>query len=168
MSDVFLLDANVFIEANRVSYPLEIFPGFWDWLDQQNHAGVVKSVKPVYIEIAAGNDNLAEWVKERNTPEWFLSVEDHATQQAFADVANWIMLQNQKYSQPAIDEFLGVADPLLIAKAISLNASIVTLESNDHQNRRKVLIPVVCSNFGIKTLKTTDLLRHTGARFSLK
>lgn len=168
MNGLFLLDANIFIQANRVNYPIEVFPGFWEWLDQENAAGLVKSIQPVYKEIAAGNDILAEWVKARNSQDWFLSVDDAETQIAFAEIANWVMAQSQKYKEAIRSDFLQVADPWLIAKAMSSNAYIVTHESNDPLNRRKVLIPVVCEEFGVNFINTMDLMRLTGAKFGLK
>ena len=168
MTSLYLLDTNIFIQANRVSYPIEVFPGFWEWLDQKNKQGLVKSIKPVYEELTDGNDTLADWVKDRNSQDWFLSVDDPDTQTAFGIIANWVMTQNQKYKEAVISDFLQVADPWLIAKAMSSNAHIVTHESNDPLNRKKVLIPVVCEVFGVKTMNTMDLMRLTHARFGLR
>ena len=95
MTSLYLLDTNIFIQANRVSYPIEVFPGFWEWLDQKNKQGLVKSIKPVYEELTDGNDTLADWVKNRNSQDWFLSVDDPDTQTAFGIIANWVMTQNQ-------------------------------------------------------------------------
>lgn len=167
MTNTFLLDSNIFIEANRVTYPLEVFPGFWEWLDQQNETGTVKSIKPVYEELAEGNDNLAEWVKERNSQSWFLYVDDDETQQAYSEIVNWVMSQNNKYSEAVRSDFLRVADPWLIAKAMTTNSQIVTHESNDPNCRKKVLIPVVSDSFNVKTIGTMDLMRLTGVRFGL-
>jgi hypothetical protein len=163
----FLLDSNIFIEANRVTYPLEVFPGFWEWLDQQNKAGIVKSIRPIYEELVAGDDELAEWVKKRNSQAWFLNVDDDETQLAYAEIVNLVMAQDKKYKEAVRTDFLGVADPWLIAKAMTLNAQIVTHESNDTNNKKKVLIPVVASFFNVKTISTMDLMRLTGVRFGL-
>ena len=38
---MFLLDANVFIEASRTCYSETIAPAFWDWLIDQFESGVV-------------------------------------------------------------------------------------------------------------------------------
>jgi len=45
---VYLLDANVLIDANRDYYPLERVPEFWDWLEFQGGLGRVKLPLEVY------------------------------------------------------------------------------------------------------------------------
>ena len=39
---LFLLDANVLIDANRDYYPIARVPEFWDWLVHNGSAGFVK------------------------------------------------------------------------------------------------------------------------------
>ena len=49
---LYLLDANVFIEAKNRYYGLDFCPAFWDWLVMKNRAGKVASVKKVADEIS--------------------------------------------------------------------------------------------------------------------
>jgi hypothetical protein len=45
----YLLDANVFIEAEkRRYYRHEVCPGYWDWLKQANQAGLIYSIEHVH------------------------------------------------------------------------------------------------------------------------
>ena len=60
---IYLLDANVLIDANRDYYPIERVPEFWDWLEHNGDNGNVKLPLEIYEEIKDGTDSLAEWVK---------------------------------------------------------------------------------------------------------
>ena len=58
----FCLDANVLIQAKNGPYPFDIFPSFWNWLDEQFANGTVYSSIFVYEELAKYDDQLSEWV----------------------------------------------------------------------------------------------------------
>ena len=57
----YLLDTNVFIQARNLHYGFDFCPAFWDWLIEQNAAGVVASIDKVADELAAGDDDLSDW-----------------------------------------------------------------------------------------------------------
>ena len=48
---LYLLDANVLIDANRDYYPIERVPEFWDWLVEMGELGRVKIPLEIYEEI---------------------------------------------------------------------------------------------------------------------
>ncbi len=60
---LYLLDANVLIDANRDYYPIGRVGEFWAWLLNRAETGQVKLPQEVYEEISAGNDEVAQWVK---------------------------------------------------------------------------------------------------------
>ena len=62
---LYLLDANVLIDANRDYYPIERVPEFWQWLLHHARSGRVKIPAEIHDEVKRGNDDLAQWVKER-------------------------------------------------------------------------------------------------------
>lgn len=80
MSLEYLLDTNVFIQAKRYYYPFDAFPGFWKWLDREQGLGRIASIVSVGKELSDGNDELADWSRERIDNEWFLSEDDEETQ----------------------------------------------------------------------------------------
>jgi len=43
---MFLVDANVLIEAKNRYYAFDIAPGFWAWLDQAHHDAVAAASEP--------------------------------------------------------------------------------------------------------------------------
>lgn len=161
----YLLDTNIFIEAKRRYYGMDICPGFWEWLDIAKDRGVVASIAPVGDELRDGNDELAEWADTRTRSGWFLPVDDAATQRCYAEIVRYV--QGLQYTQAARDEFFRVADPWLIAKARVINATVVTHEVFDPLIRRRIPIPNICQNFGLSCLDTFDLLRTDTASFIL-
>jgi len=163
---MYLLDANVFIEAKNFYYSFDTFPGFWEWLDTEQARGNIASIQPICDELLKGNDELAAWIKERKGSSWFLPVDDDVTQQNLRQIAVWVMAQ--PYKDVAKQEFLSGGDPWLIAKAKTLGAAVVTQETFDAQARKKVKIPNVCRAFRVRYVNTFDLLRQTGATFTLR
>ena len=140
----YLLDSNIFIQAKNFHYPFDAFPGFWEWLKRDMEAGIVASVDPVYKELVKGNDELVEWVKDCESCGCFLSVDDNETQIKFTEVATWAVDPVHNFKQVAHQDFLQIADSWLIAKAISTQATIVTLEKYDANCKKRILIPNAC------------------------
>lgn len=161
-----LLDANVFIESKNGYYGFDINPGFWDWLDVEQMHGHLDSIQSIYAELLEGNDELADWAKERKESGWFLQNDDEETQLIFRQIAAWVM--EQEFKRGAEEVFLGGGDPWLIAKAKVTGATIVTQEIFEPLSKRKVKIPNVCRAFGVPCINTFDLLRRNGATFMLR
>lgn len=158
----YLLDANTFIEAKNRYYSMAICPGYWQWILQSNQNAGVASIQFVKDELTNGNDDLAQWAKDHS--HLFIPNDDELTQQYYIQVVQYVMkLQGMKLG--AQDEFLRGADPWLIAKAIVTRATIVTHEKLDRNIKRKILIPNVCENFGVKYIDTFDLLHDLEAKF---
>jgi hypothetical protein len=61
---LYLVDANVLIDANRDYYPIDRVPEFWDWLQHHGSVGAVKLPLEIYEEIKDGNDALTTWIKK--------------------------------------------------------------------------------------------------------
>jgi hypothetical protein len=157
----YLLDANVFIQARRFHYGFDICPGFWDWIDQQHRAAGVVSVAQVGRELAAGNDQLAEWADERG--ELFREP-DPGTVKSMAVVSQWVVQQG--YEPAAINTFLQVADYYLVAMAHAHGHVLVTHERPDGA-RRRVKIPNVCIGLGVRFMNPFEMLRAEQVRFVL-
>jgi len=163
----YLLDTNIFIQANKIQYPFDIFPGFWKWLERDIKNGLIHSIEPVYVELMKGNDNLKDWVDRYKYTDCFLKVEDINTQKAYREIVNWVSSPDLDYTDTAIREFLSAADSWLIAKAISTNSSIVTLERYDSKIKKRIKIPNVCKQFDVEYINTIALLREMDVKFKL-
>ena len=163
---IYLLDSNTLIEAKNRYYGMTICPGYWSWVLRSHGQGVVASIETVGDELKRGNDELAQWTK--HNAALFLPISDDATQAAFAQVAAHVASQTALMKAGALDEFVGGADPWLIAKAMTLEGSVVvTHEQFNLQMRRKFSIPNVCQHFGVQCMDTFAVLGHTQANFVL-
>ncbi|WP_447046003.1 DUF4411 family protein [Vreelandella sp. H-I2] len=159
----YLLDANTYIEAKNQYYGMDICPAYWDWLDRQFALGTIASVDMIGRELKEGNDELANWVRER--PDHFISNDDGLTQTLFADIVQFVV--EGDYNPGNRDNFLSKADPWIIAKAKAIGASVVTHEAVAAANTRKVKVPNICQQFEVPCLNTFRFLRELEARFFL-
>jgi hypothetical protein len=159
----YLLDSNTYIQAKNFYYGMDICPAYWDWLDQQFQLGTVASVDMIAKELKDGNDELAQWVKDR--PEHFIKNDDDETQSVFTEIVQAVV--SGDYNPGNRDNFLAKADPWIIAKAKTIGATVVTHESLLAPNTRKVKVPNICHQFDVPCLNTFQFLRELEARFVL-
>ena len=164
---MYLIDANVFIEAKNRYYNMSFCPAFWDWLLRECAARQIYSIQNILTELTNGNDELATWAN--NNRHIFLPVSDAVTQQNLASVVSYVSSQQQSVpmSAGAMQDFLRGADTWLIAKAMTSGATVVTHERLDLQCRRKFLIPNICNNFNVTYMDTFTLLSRLNASFIL-
>jgi hypothetical protein len=162
----YLLDANTLIEAKNRYYQMSFCPGYWTWLTRSKQDGRLASVESVGAEIRRGTDELAQWAMQQ--ADLFLPESDEDTQTAFGEVAGHLAAQAGGMKIGALEEFLGGADPWLIAKARVLGHTVVTHERLNAGNRRKFLIPNVCQHYGVECINTFEMLDRLNARFVLE
>ena len=160
---MYLLDANVLIEAKNRYYAFDIAPGFWAWLDTAHQKSLACSIQAVRDELLAGEDELAQWAGANAA---FFRPIDQGTTQHFAALTAWA--QSGNFTQAALNEFTGAnADYLLVAYAQEHQHTVVTHERSQPNSRKRVLIPDACMAMGVDTLDTFQMLRQTGAQFHL-
>ncbi|MGI8676169.1 MAG: DUF4411 family protein [Nocardioidaceae bacterium] len=157
-----LLDANAFIEANRLYYGFDIAPGFWTWLADPSLAGQVASIDAVKDEITAGTGDLVDWARACPAGFWLTDTEDMLT--AMRELAAWATDPARQYRQQAIDEFLDSADFKLIAYAMASGATVVTREQPAPDSKKKIKIPDVCNDFGVAWSDPFSVYRTLGMR----
>lgn len=158
----YLLDANVFIQAKNLHYGLDFCPAFWEWLIEGNAAGTVFSIDKVADEIAAGEDELTEWM--RNAARGLFVPTDAQTVAQFGRVSVWAT--GQQYESAAVNTFLQVADFYLIAHALAGGHVVVTHEVPGNSPKR-IKIPNVCAGLGVQFMTPYQMLRRERARFVL-
>ena len=158
----YLLDANVFIQAKNLHYGFDFCPAFWEWLVEQNDAGKVASIEKVADELKAGEDDLAEWAKERG--DGFFLRPDEAVVPALRTVSDWA--SGNGYQPAAVATFLQVADYWLVAHALAHDCTIVTHEVPAN-TIRKIKIPNACIGLGLRSMSPYEMLRRERARFVL-
>lgn len=159
---MYLLDANVFIQAKNLHYGFDFCPAFWSWLIEQNAAGRVASIAKVGDELQAGEDALADWATERGNA--FFLDPDSRVVPALSRVSTWVNAQG--FEPAAVATFLQVADYWLVAHALAGRQVVVTHEV-PAQSVRKIKIPNVCLGLGIQCMSPYEMLRRERARFVL-
>lgn len=159
---MFLLDANVFIEAHRRYYALDLCPGFWECLSYHARQRRLSSIDRVQAEIR-GSDALSRWV--RGAPdELFVSSADPEVASTFKEMMTWVH-QNSQFWLQAKSEFAVAADGWLAAYAKIHGAVVVTQEAASLNVKRRVPLPNVCDQFGVVTRDTFTMLRELEVRF---
>jgi predicted nucleic acid-binding protein len=159
---VYLLDANVFIQAKNQYYGFDIVPAFWTWLINANGNGVLFSVEKVCEEMLEYDDELSEWAKERKQAGNFFLPADEPVLDALKVVAEWV--QGQAFLEAAINEFLQVADYYLVAHALAHGLTVVTQEVFEPNIIRKIKIPNACNGLGVDWVNTYAMLRNEGVQ----
>jgi hypothetical protein len=154
---IYLLDANVLIDANRDYYPLQRVPEFWEWLHNAGENGHAKIPLEVYEEISDGKDNLASWAKQEHITIALLFQEE-------VDVSLVARATDQGYASDLTDdEVVKIGrDPFLIAYVLKDPESrcVVTTEVSKAKRRRANRhLPDVCSDLGLRCCNTFEFLR---------
>ncbi len=159
---MYLLDANAFMEANRLYYGFDIAPGFWTWLGGGSLAGQVASIDAVKDESTAGTGDLVDWAKALPATFWLADTEDVLT--AMTELVAWVTQTSRQYRQDAVDEFLGSPDLKLIAHALASGATVVTREQPAPDSRKKIKIPDACLAVGVTWTDPFSTYRAIGLR----
>lgn len=160
---MYLIDSDVFIDAKNRHYGFDIVPAFWQWIEQAHVAGQVFTVQKVAEEVLAGDDELAQWMKQQ--PQSFRIAESSNDQPALQTVSQWAI--GAGFTQAAVSSFLAAADYFLVAQALSLGYKVVTQETPDPAAKKRIKIPDACKAVGIPWLTPFDMLRTEQVRFVL-
>jgi hypothetical protein len=161
---IYLLDADVFIEAARRYYAFDIAPRFWEQLEYYASRGNVMSIDRVFLELKRGKDELFQWASSGFSTA-FASTDQPEVIQSYRDIINWVQSQAQ-FKAFAKADFANGADGWLIAFARVNNCVIVTHEVFDPYAKKKVPIPNVCREFQMQPIDTFEMLRALKIKFS--
>lgn len=159
---MYLLDANVLIQAKNLHYGFDFCPAFWEWILLKNGEGLVYSVDKVADEIAVGADELNAWSKTYGDRLYRRT--DGRTMSHLGSVSNWVV--EQGYEPTAVSTFFQAADYYLIAHALSDSCTVVSHETPSN-SRKMIKIPNVCVGLGLEFMTPYEMLRRERARFVL-
>jgi hypothetical protein len=155
---LYLLDANVLIDANRDYYPLDRVPEFWEWIAFQGSKGRVKLPIEIYEEVRAGTDGLASWIRDARVREALLL-------DAEADPALVSRATANGYAPDLTEsEIVKVGrDPFLISYALrdpSRHCIVTTETSKPRKTRANRHLPDAAGSLGVDTRNTFELTRE--------
>lgn len=159
--NIYCLDANVLIQAWQKYYSPKICPDYWDRLNELGKAGIIFLPSMVYEEITRTEDELSDWLKKSDIPKEAIN----------EDVTNKLKLiysSDPKHKLLA-DNTKGrsLADPWLIAHAMSRGAIVVTKEEMiTRADSKKVKIPNVCKNMGVPCIDDFEFIHQLHFKFA--
>ena len=161
--DTFVLDANIFIEAHRRYYGLDLCPGFWKSIRHFAREGRLLSIDRVYRELEDGGDVLWRWAKNLHR-EIFVSSAAPEIVEVYSEIMAWVEGCPQFFAE-AKSEFAAKADGWVAAYARIHGAIIVTHERRDPNVKRRVPLGNVCHEFKLPVKDTFEMLRKLHIRF---
>jgi hypothetical protein len=161
----YLLDANFFIEAHRKSYPLDVFPSYWEEIHKMAELEQICSIDKVKAELYRNDDALKTWCLTNLTADFFKDSDDAIGE--YRQVVGWAYSKRgNPYSQSALDLFMQAdeADAFLVAFAQKHQLTLVTSEVSAPNSRKNIKIPDACRPFGIPHISPIQMLRDLNIR----
>jgi hypothetical protein len=164
-SKVYLLDANVLIDAHNKYYAIDMVPEFWEWLLHAARAGEIGMPLETFEEVRGGadakKDLLNEWLCRDEVGEALVLAEDVDTDLLFQVMNAYAPdLTDSEVEQVGRDPFLityGLARPQ--QRVVVSNE--VSKPSKQRANKK---VPDVCRHVGVACCDTFAMLRALGFR----
>ncbi len=158
---VYCLDANVLIQAWQKYYSPKFCPDYWNVLVTLGTQGIVFLPEAVFDEVARAEDELSAWLKDSKLP---VKPDDHQVAECLKSI----------YAKDPVPKYLvdntrqrSLADPWVIAHAMNENATVVTQEVKvTVPGSKRIKIPNVCENMGIRCINDFQLIDELGIRFA--
>jgi len=165
-SPIYLLDANVFMEAARRYYAFDLAPSFWQALIDHAGKGRVLSIDRVKAEIDRGGDRLRDWASS-DFHQSFRSTGEPDVIESYRQIMAWAYSQSQ-FTDAAKAEFARAdnADAWVVAYAKAKRCLVVTHEQFDPNVRARIPTPNVCQAFSVQYVDTFKMLRDLGVRLA--
>lgn len=169
---MYLLDANILINAKREFFQFERVPEFWEWLIYQGEIGNIKIPVEVYEEFKDTNskngdpDELAEWASREDVKRALL-YEEEVDEELVQKVVH-----EGYVSEPTDEDVIKMGrDPFLIAHALANPKEIIVTSAENSKPRaqganRKV--PDVCKSMGIECINAVELINRLDFRTNWK
>jgi len=153
----YCLDANVLIQAWQKYYNPKFCPDYWKVLIELGKSGKIFIPELVYEEIVRTEDDLSKWLKTSKIP--IAKISEPITKHIRKILKDYPLLVDNTKSR-------SLADPWVIAHALSENATVVTKEEKvTALNSKKIKIPNVCDNIGIRWINDFQFIEELEIKF---
>lgn len=157
----YCLDTNVLIQAWTKYYSPNHCPDYWSILNDLGKNDIIFIPESVFEEIEKISDNLLAWLKNSSIP--ILKINEPVT--------NYL---SEIYKKDPLHKYLvdntkarSLADPWVIAHAMNEKAVVVTKEEKiTVPNSKKIKIPNVCDNMGVRWINDFQLVSELNIKFS--
>ncbi len=161
--NLYCLDANCFIEAWNKYYSPDFCEDYWSILSKLSLEGNIIIPYMVQQEIEKVDDNLKSWLTKEKIA---ISQIDEDIEKCLKEIYS----KDEKHSQ-LVDNKKGrsLADPWVIAHAMAKKATVVTKEEKiTDPATKRIKIPNVCYNMGIKCINDYDFIKELNINFNCK
>ena len=165
-SEKFLIDANTLMTASRFFYAYDLLPSFWKTFEDEIKAGNIVLLDMVKAEIDKGQDELKQWISEREDDFEICNHVDPEIIPKYAEVMQYIQ-ECGFYNEKGLNEWARneVADPWLIAAAEAKGYKLITFEQsagslNVKNKSGRVKIPDVAKHFDVEVHNLYHMMRQ--------
>lgn len=157
---LYLLDANVLIDAKNKYYPIKRVPEYWEWLLYKAEKGNIKIPFEIYQELSDPDkkfqekDDLAQWLETEANKALLLLEEDIDSEALNCVLEEYTWDSKTKaYGEKLSEDELDVIenDAILVSYAhMKENRCVVTLEMpRPSKKRHNKKIPDICNGLNI-------------------
>ena len=158
---IYIIDSSSLIDLKKY-YPIDIFQGIWNNLEDLIKKRRLYSSIQVLKEISRGDDELKDWCNQHRTI--FKPINSNIVTQTQEILAKFPRLADSERTTP-------IADPFLIALALEKDPQrslinkrkIIITEEKFKQN--KIKIPYVSREYGIESINILELFRREKWQF---
>lgn len=158
---LYCIDANVLIQAWQKYYSPKLCPSYWETLNKLGAEGRLFIPSEVFKEIKKGEDDLYKWLKSSKIvvrPKTSMVAQNWSAILAKAP-RHQLLVDNTKNRS--------LADPWVVAHAMTENAVVVTKEEKETAaNSKRIKIPNVCETMGIRCINDFEMIGELGVRFT--
>lgn len=159
----YLLDANVLIAAHPSYYAFNLCPGFWKAVVNGFGDGKMLSTGRVHRELIEGGDALTDWIAANLPGSGFIDDSTALIAREFSPLMAWV--ESRDFLPAAKSSFAADADGWLVATARSRGLCLVTQEARNPEAKRRVMIPDLSVEFGVRYCNTFEMLQALGCAF---
>lgn len=153
----YCLDANVLIQAWQKYYNPKFCLDYWNILIELGKNAKIFIPELVYEEIVRTEDDLSQWLKASKIP--IAKITEPVTKHIRKILQDYPLLVDNTKAR-------SLADPWVIAHALNDNATVVTKEEKvTALNTKKIKIPNVCDNIGIRWISDFQFIDELDIKF---
>ena len=163
----YILDTGFFVVSRE--YYHAIFPTFWEFMDNAVKEGLISSVEEVKAELnryGGEQKYLIEWLKQHKHIFTDPTEDEQDELKKIFAIKRFQLLVGLKKRLKGE----AVADPFVIAKAMSVQGAVVTSEKPTKKDKTRkaqgpLKIPDVCKHFNIPCLSPREFMEEQKWKF---
>lgn len=150
----YCFDTSALLDAWVRWYPIDVFPSFWERMDELISAGAIICPDEIFSELDKKEDDLHAWAKVRK--DMFCAIDAATIVEVKAILKKYPRLVDTQKGRSQ-------ADPFVIAVAKVRGLTVVTGESMGNESKPK--IPFVCSQLSVPSIGILKFIRENGWNF---